>query len=157
MNKRPSDCSVLRFWTPINQQPFNRPVNSWEVKHVLLKSAFKHRRHPCFSHCNEQTAWGDILIPSSVSRCVPSPHAFGILARLQSALQCSLHLGSACNGDVQHQTGSSGGAQVQGVFSSLSEQEDSGSPGTLWRSCRHLGERKKCTWKTHVRFLSAIY
>lgn len=57
--------------------------------------------------------------------------AFGLLARLQSELQRSLHLGSACNGDVQQQAGSSGGAQVQGVFSSLGKQEDSGSPATL--------------------------
>lgn len=74
---------------------------------------------------------------------VSPPDALGLLARLQAVLQRSLHLSSAGNGGVQQQAGSSGGAQVQGVFPSLGEQEDSGSPGTLWRSCRHLGGGKK--------------
>ena len=74
-------------------------------------------------------------------RCVLSPHAFGLLARLQSVLQRSLHLGSTCNGDVEQQAGSLGSTPVQGVFSTLSEQEDSGSPRTWGESCRHLGEK----------------
>lgn len=77
----------------------------------------------------------------------------GLLARLQAALQRSLHLSSAGDGGIQQQAGSSGGAQVQGVFPSLGQQEDSGSPGTLWRCCRRLGEKKK---KMHLENTSSL-
>lgn len=114
---------------PVNQRPFNRRVEPSETQHVLLNSAAKHRRHPCF----------EVTLSSHP---LSSAHAFGLLARLQPVLQRSLHLGSACDAGVQQQAGSSGGAQVQGVFPSLGEQEDSGRPGTLWRCCRHLGDKK---------------
>lgn len=69
--------------------------------------------------------------------------ALGLLARLQPVLQRPLHLGSAGNGGVQLPAGRPRGAEPEGVFSSLGEQEDSRGPGTLGTSCRHLGEERK--------------